>query len=68
MVLEGARQVGKTWLVKEFGKNCFDKLAYVSLQNNERMERLFSGDISPERLIPALSLESGVTIEPGTTP
>ncbi|MBC2888232.1 ATP-binding protein [Gordonibacter massiliensis] len=66
-VLEGARQAGKTWLVKEFGKRYFEKTAYISLQNNERMERLFTGDMSPQRLVPALSLESGVAIEPGTT-
>ncbi len=67
LVLEGARQVGKTWLVREFGKSSFDRTAYISLQNNERMEQLFSGDIKPQRLIPALSLESGVAIESGTT-
>ncbi len=66
-LLEGARQTGKTWLVKEFGRKHFDSLAYVSLQNNERMQRLFSRDISPSRLIPALALESGVTIEPEST-
>lgn len=67
LLLEGARQVGKTWLVKEFGRRHFDSLAYISFENNERMARLFEGDISPERLLPALSLESGVTIEPQRT-
>ena len=67
LVLEGARQVGKTWLVKEFGRTHFEKTAYVSLLGNERIATLFKGGIQPERLIAALSLESGVAIEPGNT-
>lgn len=67
LVLEGVRQCGKTWLVREFGKRHFAKTAYVSLQDNERMAQLFAGDIDPQRLIPALSLESGVSIEADKT-
>lgn len=67
LVLDGARQVGKTWLSQEFGRRCFDNVAYVSLQDNERMEQLFKGSISPQRLIPALALEAGVPIDPQST-
>lgn len=67
LVLEGARQVGKTWLVKEFGRRCFKSMAYVSLENNERMRNLFEGDIDPKRLVSALSLETGVAIRPRET-
>lgn len=67
LILEGARQVGKTWLVKEFGRRHFDSLAYISLENNQRMAALFDGDIAPDRLVPALSLEAGVAIQPQST-
>ena len=67
LLLDGARQVGKTWLSRDFGQRCFDNVAYVSLQDNERMQRLFEGSISPQRLVPALSLEAGVPIHPETT-
>lgn len=67
LLLTGARQVGKTWLVKEFGRTQFKSLAYISFESNERMARLFAGDITPSRLIPALSLEAGVPIQPAST-
>ena len=41
LILKGARQVGKTWLMKEFGKLHFEKCAYVSFYNNQRMKRVF---------------------------
>ena len=37
LIIMGARQVGKTWLMKEFGKNCYEKTAYISFYNNQRM-------------------------------
>ena len=36
LIIMGARQVGKTWLMKEFGKNCYEKTAYISFYNNQR--------------------------------
>jgi predicted AAA+ superfamily ATPase len=67
LVLEGVRQCGKTWLATEFGRTCFDKFAYVSLLDNPRMAALFEGGIAPDRLVPALSIESGVAISPHNT-
>lgn len=67
LVLDGARQVGKTWLVKEFGRVACAKTAYINLMDNERMAALFASDISPQRLIPALSIESGVAIDASDT-
>lgn len=63
LILDGARQVGKTWIAKEFGQTTFAKTAYINFMDNERMADLFASDISPKRLIPALSIESGVAIE-----
>lgn len=62
LLLRGARQVGKTWLVREFGHQHFAKVAYVNFDNNERMALLFQGDLSIDRLITALQIETGVVI------
>lgn len=67
MIIRGARQVGKTWLMKEFGKTCFHKSAYVNFERNPRMQQLFSGDFDTERILRGLAIESGVEIEPEDT-
>ena len=67
LVIRGARQVGKTWIMKEFGKTHYEKVAYINFDNNERMESLFSGNLDITRLITALQIESGVTIEDNNT-
>jgi predicted AAA+ superfamily ATPase len=57
LMLEGARQVGKTWLLKEFGKRYFKKVAYVNLQNPSReVAELFDGSIEPHRIVGMLEL------------
>ena len=57
LILEGARQVGKTWLLKEFGKRYFKKVAYVNLQNpSSEITELFEGSIEPHRIIGMLEL------------
>ena len=67
LIIRGARQVGKTWLMKEFGNTHYENVAYINFDNNERMEILFSGDYSISRLIDGLQVESGVQINPQTT-
>lgn len=67
LILTGARQVGKTWLLNEFGKEHFDNVAYISFENNQRMPAVFEGSLSPKRLIPILQAESGKRIEPNKT-
>lgn len=67
LIIMGARQVGKTWLMKEFGKNCYEKTAYISFYNNQRMNAVFENDFDIERIIMNLNIESGVTITPGNT-
>jgi len=62
LIIRGARQVGKTWLMKEFGKINYEKYAYINFDNNERMESLFSGNLDIERIITALQIETGVKI------
>ena len=63
LIIRGARQVGKTWLMKEFGRTCFKKMAYVNFDSNTRMSQVFEGDINNERLILAISAETGVSID-----
>ena len=67
LIIRGARQVGKTWLMKEFGRKFFARVAYVNFENNERMQQLFQGDLDIERLIVALQIESGVEISADDT-
>jgi len=67
LIIRGARQVGKTWLMKEFGRNEFQNVAYINFDNNERMETLFSGNYDIGRLISALQIEAGVAIRPKDT-
>lgn len=63
----GARQVGKTWLMKEFGKTHYEKTAYISFYNNKRMDDVFQADFDIKRILMNLNIESGVTITPGDT-
>ena len=44
LIIKGARQVGKTWLMKEFGRMYFSKVAYVTFYNNQLMKRVFEDD------------------------
>ncbi|HEY5563530.1 MAG TPA: ATP-binding protein [Clostridiaceae bacterium] len=67
LIIRGARQVGKTWIMKEFGETFYEKVAYINFDNNERMESIFKGNLDIPRLITALQIESGVTIEANNT-
>ena len=63
LIIRGARQVGKTWLMKEFGEKNYEKCAYINFDDNSRMAQLFSGDFDIDRIIQGLKIESGVNIE-----
>ena len=67
LIIRGARQVGKTWLMKEFGKSAYQNTVYVNFDSNKRMEELFSVDLDTERLIMGLELYSGQKIDPANT-
>ena len=67
LIIRGARQVGKTWLMKEFGRVAFDKTVYISFDNNQRMKDLFSSDLDVERIVTGLELYSGQKIDPANT-
>lgn len=67
LIIMGARQVGKTWLMREFGRSCYKKTAYVSFYNNNRMKNVFETDFDIDRIIMSLNIETGISITPGDT-
>ena len=67
LIIEGARQVGKTWLMKEFGRLYYSDTVYVNFDLNSRMSELFSSDLQTDRLIMGLELYSGRKINPENT-
>ena len=67
MIIEGARQVGKTWLMKEFGEQAYADTVYINFDSNSRMADLFSADLDTDRLIMGLELYAGRKINPENT-
>ena len=63
LIIRGARQVGKTWIMKEFGKNNYKKVAYINFDGNKRMEELFEPDFDTDRIIQGLRIETKVDID-----
>ena len=64
LIIRGARQVGKTWLMKEFGSKFYAQSVYINFDNNERMKNLFEGDLDVQRIIMGLELYAGHKIDP----
>lgn len=67
LILKGARQVGKTWILQEFGKECFEDILYINFENANNISDLFDGDINPKRIIEYLSAVHHKRIEPEKT-
>lgn len=67
MIIRGARQVGKTWLMKEFGRTRFEQTVYINFDENIRMKQVFEGSLEVERLLLAISAETGIMVKPGNT-
>jgi Predicted ATPase (AAA+ superfamily) len=67
VIIRGARQVGKTWLMKEFGRTCYEKCAYISMDENEVMQDVFRDAFDIERIISALEIAVGFKITPEDT-
>ncbi|MDO5020037.1 MAG: ATP-binding protein [Lachnospiraceae bacterium] len=64
LIIEGARQVGKTWLMKEFGRQAYSDTVYINFDSNSRMAELFASDLDTDRLIMGLELYVGHKIDP----
>ena len=67
LIIEGARQVGKTWLMKEFGRQCYEQVVYLHFDNNPKLADIFENDYKIPRLIEAFEILSGVKINPDNT-
>ncbi|MCD8378338.1 MAG: ATP-binding protein, partial [Candidatus Gastranaerophilales bacterium] len=67
LIIRGARQVGKTWLMKEFGRQEYKQVAYISFDNNPRLQELFKQDFNIKRIIDVLEIEVGFKITPKDT-
>ena len=65
LLLRGARQTGKTWLLREFGKREFERVAYFDFEKDPRLDTLFQADLDPLRIVADLRVHSGAEISPG---
>lgn len=67
MVLKGARQVGKTWLMKEFGRTAYDSFVYFNFDEEDELKSIFEVNKNPQRIVELLSLIAGEKILPKKT-
>ena len=67
LILRGARQCGKTWILKEFGKTQYKKIAYILFDDNKNIKRIFEESFNINRIITAIEIECGFKIEPSET-
>lgn len=67
LVIRGARQVGKTWIMKKFGESAYKKTVYINFDNNQQMKELFDKDMRTDRIIMGLELYTGNKINPEET-
>lgn len=67
LIIEGARQVGKTWLMKEFGNKAYKDTVYINFDSNSAMAELFASDLNTDRLIMGIELYVGRKIDPSNT-
>jgi len=67
LIIKGARQVGKTWLIREFGKREYDQTVYINFESSKRLRSLFAQNYDTGRILTALQLESGKQIRTENT-
>ena len=67
LIIRGARQVGKTWLMKEFGQSCYDSFVYFNFDEEDELKSIFEVNKNPHRIIELLSMITGEKIVPGKT-
>lgn len=67
LILLGARQVGKTYILKEFGRQHYDNVAYINCDNNELAKGLFEPDYDMQRIILSIGAITGQQVLPGKT-
>lgn len=67
LILRGARQVGKTWILEELGRNEFQNVAYINFEEQRQLSNLFDADFDSERILRSIEIASGVKLIPGET-
>ncbi len=67
LILNGARQVGKTYALRHFGETSYEKVAYLNFEKNEKLSQYFEGTLNPKELIKILSIHTEIEIEPENT-
>ena len=67
LIIQGARQVGKTWLMKNFGEQNFEKYIYLNFESSTRLKDLFIADYNIERIIAAIEIETNQQIDPSNS-
>ena len=67
LLIKGARQVGKTWLMKEFGKNEYESVAYINFEKSTQLADLFETDFDIPRILRSIQLITGIIPQPGET-
>jgi len=67
LLLRGARQVGKTWLMKEFGKRAYQNVVYINFESDKNLLNLFTTDYNTQRIISAIQIEAELIIDPENT-
>ena len=64
LVMRGARQVGKTWLMREFGQSCYSGFVYFNFDEEDELKSIFETNKNPQRIIELLSMIAGEKIHP----
>lgn len=67
LILNGARQVGKTYSLKHFGKTSYEKVAYLNFEKDEKLGQYFESTLDPKQLIKTISIHTEIEIEPQKT-
>lgn len=67
LIIQGARQVGKTWLMKEFGQREYEQVAYINFESSDALKSIFRENFDVTRLITAFQIETGIKIRPEKT-
>lgn len=67
LLLQGARQVGKTWLITEFGRNEYEDFVYLNFEQDPDLSTIFSGKLDPDRIIEDIGLYIGRSVKPQNT-
>jgi predicted AAA+ superfamily ATPase len=67
LIIRGARQTGKTWLMREFGRKAYQQVAYINFESSSALKGLFTADFDFKRILTAIQIETGVAVDPRNT-